>query len=244
MIMVNSRNQAHYFYSLMIVLSVLTVTACGGGGGGSSPVTAPPFIFAALSSFPTGSVPAGFTTGASVQIKNASNMTDITNATVTMNGTSLTYSSVSQDYVGNVIVSPGSPVTVTATIGSNTYSASGNQFSSYPAISSPVSNSSWLGAVSIPVSWSGGTPAQGAIAYGIGVLDAGNPNGMLAWPPGFDLKQELISSLSDTIPGTSLAPGSYLVIACIVGNAVVISNAAANSFLAFAGCNYVPITEQ
>jgi hypothetical protein len=233
----------------MIVLSVLTMAACGGGGGSSSvttpPVTTPPFIFAGLSSFPTGSIPAGFTTGASVQIKNASGGTNITNATVTMNGISLVYSSASQDYVGDVIVSPGSSVTVTATIGSNTYSASGNQFSSYPVISSPASNSLWLGAENIPVSWSGGTPTQNAIAYGIGVLNANNPNGMLAWPAGFDLKQELISSSSDTIPGSSLlAAGNYLVIVCIVGNAVVIPNATTDSFLAFAGCNYVPITEQ
>jgi hypothetical protein len=237
------KKQSHYFYSLMIVLWVLTMSACGGGGGGSSPVTTPPFIFAALSSFPTGSgaIPQGFNTGASVQIKNTSGGTNITNATVTMNGTSLTYNSVSQDYVGNVIVSPGSPVTVIANVGGSTYTASGNQFSTYPVISSPASNSTWTVSNPIPVSWSDGTPAQSAVAYGIGVLDVNNPNGALAWPAGFDLNTELITSLTDTIPANSLVPGHYFVIACIIGNAVAIPNATVDSLLAFAGCNYVPI---
>lgn len=243
MIMMTWKKQSHYFYSLMVVLSVLTMTACGGGGGGgSSPVTTPPFIFAALSSFPTGSIPAGFTTGATVQIKNTSGGTDITNATVTMNGTSLMYNSTFHEYVGDVIVSPGNQVTVTATIGSNTYSASGTQFSTYPAISSPVSNSTWSVSNAIPVSWSGGAPTQNAVAYGIGVLDVNNPNGDLVWPASFYLKQESISTLSDTIPANSLATGSYFVIACIVGNAAAIPNATADSLLAFGGCNYVPIT--
>jgi hypothetical protein len=238
------KKQSHYFYSLMIVLSVLTMTACGGGGGGSSPATTPPFIFAVLSSFPTGSggIPQGFNTGASVQIKNTSGGANITNATVTMNGTSLTYNSVTQDYVGNVIVSPGSPVTVIANFGGSTYTASGNQFSTYPVISSPVSNSTWTVSNPIPISWSAGTPPPNAAFYGIGVLDVNNPNGMLAWPAGFDLKTELITSLTDTIPANSLVPGHYFVIACIAGNAVAIPNATVDSLLAFAGCNYVPIT--
>lgn len=223
---------------------MLTMTACGGGGGGSSSGTTPPFIFAGLSSFPTGSIPAGFTTGASVQIKNTSGGTNITNATVTMNGTSLTCNSASQDYVGDVIVSPGSSVTVTATIGSKTYSASSNQFDSYAVISSPASDSSWTASNPIPVSWLGGTPPQNILGYGIGVLNVNDPNGMLVWPAGFTLKAESIGTFADTIPAGSLTPGSYFVIVCVIGNAVAIPNATADSFLAFGGCEYVPITVQ
>ena len=186
MIMKTQKKQSYYFYSIFIVLSTLTIIACSGGGGSGSGTT-PPFIFAGLSSFPTGSVPAGFTTGVSVQIQDGSSGANITNAIVTINGTSLVYSSVSQDYVGNVVVAPGSSATITATIGSNTYSASGNQFSSYPTISSPVSNSAWTASSPIPVSWSDGAPSQNAIAYGIGVLDVNNPNGALAWPAGFNV---------------------------------------------------------
>jgi hypothetical protein len=236
--MMTWKKQGYSFYSMIIVFSLLTMTACSGGGSGSG--SPPPFIFAVLSSFPTGSIPAGFTTGASVQIQDASSGANITNATVTMNGTPLQYSLVSQDYVGDVVVAPGSTVTVTATVGSYTYSASGNQFSSYPTLSSPVSNSSWTASNPIPVSWAGGLPTQNAIAYGIGVLDVNNPDGALAWPRGFDIKPESIFTFSDTIPANSLALGNYFMIACIVGNAVAIPNATADSILAFAGCNYVP----
>ena len=58
------------------------------GGGGQAP-SASPFIAAELNSFPTGSIPNGFNTGASVEVLDDSSGLPITTASVVTNGVPL-----------------------------------------------------------------------------------------------------------------------------------------------------------
>jgi len=122
------------------------LAACGGGGGdglaGGSSGSAP-YIFASLVSFPAAAVPPGFVpptfnTSASVQVLDDSSGVPIANASVSVNGVVLTYSAANQDYEGNIAIAPGHGVTLSANVGGTTYTVSGTQLTSYPAISAPL----------------------------------------------------------------------------------------------------------
>ena len=103
-----------------------------------------------------------------------------------MNGVALTYNATNQDYEGNLLVAPGASVTLSVTLGGNTYTASGTQVTSYPTITAPVSGATWTASMDNTVIWSGGTPTTNA-QYDLGVLDAGN--GQLVWPSNNFIKQ-------------------------------------------------------
>jgi hypothetical protein len=226
------RNKFIVSLGISLFLSI-SLFGCGGGGG-SSPPPPTPSIQAILFSIPTGSVlPANF--------KNAvASVTDpgtnITTATVVMNGVTLTYNAslTHQDYEGNVTVSPGGRVALSATVGGNTYSASGTQFMTYPTISSPVSGATFTASMSNTVTWSEGAPLANA-AYLIGVLDAADPNG---GTPYFQAVSAGTNSFS--IPANSLTVGSGVL---IVGITIPVKiPAVTGSALVIGGFNYVPIT--
>ena len=238
---------AFLFLSLTLILN-----SCGrGGGGGAIPFVLPaaPFIAAELDSFPTGSVPpgllpSGFNSIASVFVIDDSSGAPITNAAVTMNGVTLTYNGTNQDYEGNLTVDPGESVTLRVTVGGVTYTASATQFTSYPAITAPVSGAAWPASIANTITWSGGAPTINALFYGLGVLDAADPNGPLVWPSGTGDVIQLVSlgTSSFSIPGNSVTAGNRLVIVGIASDDVVIPNAASGSALVFGGFNYVPIS--
>ena len=229
--------------SSLVVL--LLLAACGGGGGGGetppqpSP-TGPPFIAAELDSFPTGSVPTGFNRGATVAVLDDSTGASITTATVVMNGVTLTYDATNQDYEGNVVVAPGGAVTLSVAVGGSTYTASTFQMTSYPTISAPASGATWDSSIANIVTWSGGAPTANAI-YGLGVLDAADPN-TLIWPLDQSLQGVPIGTTSSSIPAFSVTAGNRLVIVGIARSGVAIPNAASGSSLVVVGANYVPIT--
>jgi len=226
----------------------LLLAACGGGGGGdggSNSSVAPPQIFATLISFPTGAVPPGFVpdgfnTGAGVEVLDNSGSAPITNASVSINGTPLAYSAANRDYEGNLVVAPGSTVALSVTVGGATYTASGIQFTSYPAISAPSPGATWVSSGTNVVAWSGRAPATKA-AYALGVLDAADPANQLVWPSGNSLQVVPESTTSFSINPNSLTVGNRLV---IVGIATIVDvpNAAPNSGIALTGFNYVPIS--
>jgi len=229
--------------SSLVVL--LLLAACGGGGGGGETPLPPsptgsPFIAAELDSFPTGSVPTGFNRGAWVAVLDDSTGASITTATVVMNGVTLTYDATNQDYEGNVVVAPGGAVTLSVAVGGSTYTASTTQFTSYPTISAPASGATWDSSIANIVTWSGGAPTANAI-YGLGVLDAADPN-TLIWPLDQSLQGVPIGTTSSSIPASSITAGNRLVIVGIGKFAVAIPNAAAGSSLFVAGFNFVPIT--
>lgn len=223
----------------LIVSFALLLTSCGGGGGGGSSSTPPPLIEALLFSFPHGSTyPANFA-NAMVIVLDSSTGTSITNASVTMTGTALTYNSAlsHQEYEGNVVVDPTSPVNVVVKVGGITYTASGTQFAAsyYPTITAPARGDLWSATNANAVSWSGGTPPTNA-AYLLGVLDATDPN---AGNPYFDAFPTNPSPYS--VLANSLTVGNHYV---IVGMSTLasIANAYAGSYFLFGGFNYVPIT--
>jgi hypothetical protein len=227
------------FFSLSIIF---ILTSCSGGGGGGS-TTGSPLIYAEIDSFPTGSTPPGVNTDAGAAVYDTSGAR-ITTATVIVNGVTLTYNPTYKKYEGIVGVAPGGAVDLSVTVGGSTYTASATQFTSYPVISAPVSGATWTASIANTVTWSGGTPIASAQAYGLGVLDAADPNGSLIWPLGTDdvLQKVSIGTTSYSIPSNSLTVGNRLVVVAIGTSGVEILNAAPGSRLTVAGFNYVPVT--
>ncbi len=224
------------------VLIAVVLTTCGGGGGGGVSAVAPPLIQATLVSFPTGSAPPGFlppsfNSGAVVTVNDA-NGASISNARVTMNAAILTYNDTYKDYEGYLAVALGDSVGLSVTIGGNTYTASGTQFTTYPTISAPVAGAAWQASNTNIITWSEGAPLTNAF-HMLGVLDAANLT--LVWPTNDSFEAVPIGTLSYSIPANSLTAGNLLVFVGI-GAPVNIPNAATDSFLAISGFNYVPIT--
>ena len=224
--------------TLLAVLS-FALSSCGRGGGEVPP--APPFIGAQLSNFPTGFVPPGLTTGASVVVLNDSNGDSITTATVTMNGVNLTYNAINRDYEGDVVVPPGGAVTLSVTDASGTYTVSTTQFTSYPTVLAPASGDTWDSSAANTVMWSGGAPTANA-EYVFGILDATDPNGLVQWPDSNFLQEVPLATTSFSIPAVSIPGGSRSMIVGIASSGTPIPNAAPGSSLFVAGFNYVPIT--
>jgi hypothetical protein len=229
---------------LLAGLFILFSGACGLTDNDSNSGPNIPFIVAELVNFPAGSEPAGFNSGATVAIKETNTGIIITNATVMMSGISLPFSTSEQQYIGDVIVLSGQTVTLSVTVGVGTYTAMSNQFTTYPAISSPMSGSMLFANAAIPVLWSGGTPAASIVGYGIGILNANDPNGPLVWPANGLLRKVSPTLFSVDVPAGSLVAGSYLVLACVAGNSVTVQNATVDSVLSLIGCSHVPITVQ
>ena len=228
-------------YLLLLSVALLgalafALSSCGGGGDGEQP--GPPFIRAELNSFPPGGAPPGFTSNALVGV--FSNGNAIANASVTMNGVPLAYNATDEGYEGNVVVAPGGAVSLSVTLGGNTYTASATQFTSYPTISAPAAGA-FDQTVANAVTWSSGAPIVNATEYVLGVLDAGNPNAPLVWPENRFLKQIPLATTSFSIPPTSVNGGDRLLIAGISVDRAI-PNAASGSVLSVAGFNYVPIT--
>lgn len=233
-----------FMTALLILPLALILNSCGGGGGSIYSSWAP-FIVAELVSFPTGSVPSGltpfgFNSMASVFVIDDYTGKPIPHASVTINGVMLTYNSNGQDYEGNLTVVTGERVTLSVTVSGNTYTAAGTQFTSYPAISTPVTGESWHTGYDSTIMWSGGAPAAYAY-YGLGIVDASDPKGSLVWPPDGFIKTVALDTTSYSIPANSLAAGSRHVVVGIMSD-VNIPDAAFGSALVLSGFNYVPMT--
>jgi hypothetical protein len=224
---------------LSAVLS-FALSSCEGGGG-NEPAPAPPLIVAELNSFPAGYIPTGFNSGAVVAVLDISSGAIVTTASVVMNGTTLNYDATKQYYEGSVVVAPGGSVNLSVTASGMTYTASTNQFTSYPAISEPMSGSTLSSSVSNTVTWSGGAPTANA-SYGVVILDAAHPNSSLIWPLDQAIQDVPIGTTSYAIPAASITAGNRLMVVGISTSGVVIPNAALGSILVVAGFSYVPVT--
>ena len=241
------RGNRNGYVAIWLIVAALCaiVSACGGRGGGGSSAAEPPAIDASLVSFPTGAVPpgfvpAGFNSGASVEVRDNSSGAPIANASVSINGVTLTYSAANQSYEGNLAVAAGDGVTLSVTVGGTTYTSSATQFTSYPTISAPLAGGIWLSRFANFVAWSGGAPTANS-AYVLGVLDSADPNGQPIWPTGNTLQVVPMPTTAFGINSGSLTAGSRLVIVGIA-TAAGIPGAAHNSGIVIAGFNYVPVT--
>lgn len=232
------------FLRFAAVVSCLILAACGsggGGGGGDTSTTAAPYILAGVLSFPETNVPAGFMpTGfnseASVTVLDSSTGEPITNASVSVNGLPLAYDVASQEYVGGISVSPGSSITLNVTVGSATYTTTATQFSAYPAITSPLTDATWVWSESNLAAWSGVAPTTSSL-YALGIFDT---NGELVWPYG-SVQFLPTTTTSYTVPPWSLTTGKRFLIVGLM-DLVDIPNADPDSGLIIGGFNYVPIT--
>ncbi|HKW36859.1 MAG TPA: FG-GAP-like repeat-containing protein [Burkholderiales bacterium] len=222
-------------------LSALAL-GCGGGGGGegddSGATPGPPCIFAQQIDFPTGAVPPGFDIGTLVQVLDNSCSVPIP-ASVTVNGVALSYVAANEDYEGNVVVAPGGTIKLSVTVDGATYAASAVQFASYPTISAPTAGVKWALAASNVVGWSGGASTPTAL-YGIGVLDAADPNGNLVWPASGFVELASLGASNVAIGPGQLSAGNRLVIVGLLDQADIPGTAMGSGFV-FGGFNYVPI---
>jgi len=240
-------------WGAVLAASALLV-GCGGGGGSGGGATggnnAPagaaaraPYIAASVASFPTGAVPPGFVqsgynSGAAVQILDTNVPgAPVSNAVVSVNGMPLAYIAANQDYEADLSLSPGVTITLNVSVGGVTYTATGIQFPSYPAITAPSSGASWYSGADNVVAWSGVAPNANA-EYALGVLDM---NQQLVWPGGNAFLFLPATTSSYPIPATGLSAGNCLLLVGLA-TAVPVPNASAGSGLALSGFNYVPIT--
>jgi hypothetical protein len=230
---------------------VVTAVNANGESADSAEVSATPstapYIKVMALSVQGGGSPMGFLEQAEV-CTDSECITRITDAEITVNGIALTYDGPNEKYTGLVTIALGGAVNVEATIDGETYTVSGTQFSSYPAVSAPASGATWVSSSAHSISWSGGAPTAGA-AYAVGVIDG---SGHFAYPQGDHGPSELaIGTHSLTVPANALAAGSHQVMVGIAtagmvaqtSGGIAISGAAAGSGLWLGAiATFVPVT--
>jgi fibronectin type 3 domain-containing protein len=139
--------------------------------------------------------------------------TPIANATVTLNGATLAYVAGNGQYeasspqpahgasVGlSVTIPAGGPATP------GTYTASGNQYSTFPSVSSPTSGATWQGGSANTVTWTAGAPTASS-EYVVGIFD---PNTGNFFPGPNGPVSVAVGTTTYTLPAGSItAAGSY-----------------------------------
>ena len=181
-------------------------------------------------------------TGAALseQVLVAGSPSPITNATVTINGTSAPYNSGTSSYVGGAVIAAGASVTLSVTIPGDpvTYTVTTNQFTTYPTIITPAANATWLANSNNQIAWTVGAPVTGSTQYVAGVTNNtfsswpfGNGNGPNSYP----------NNTPAIVPGNTIPAGSWNVVAGIEGT-VSIPTALPGSVLVVGAASIVPIT--
>ena len=216
--------------------STSSTSSSGSMGATSSSTATQPLIKGQILSFPTEAAPALYVgaannTAATIAVMDQTGTTPMTGATVTVNGTALTYQSANQVYWGTLNISPGSSVSIVVTVNGVTYDASYTQFNTYPTITSPAQNSNWSSQSNNLVSWTGVLP-DSVSQYLLGVIGT---DGTVVWPSN-DIFQGTTDS-SFTIPSGSLTAGARLVLVGIADQTSV-SGGASGSEIAYSGFNY------
>lgn len=217
------------FFSLFII----SCGGSGGSGGNAASAGTAPYIYAELESM------SGTNSSvAVVYVIDAANGNPYTNAVVTVNNVSLSYNASYQGYHGNLIVAPGDSVTLTVNLNGQIYAAIGRQFTSYPAITSPVAGGTWRTNTVNDITWTSVVPDADAF-YGVGVVD--NDSGRLIWPSDGYLATVSAGVRSYRIWSNSLTIGKRSVLVS-VARFVPIPGTAAGSGLIISGFSDSPIT--
>jgi hypothetical protein len=190
-----------YFCSTLLCLAAATIaTGCSTSSpsGPKGSTAKGPLIQALILSIASGTNPLGWLESVSVV---DSTSTPIANATVTVNGTALTYNSGSQQYQGSIAVAAGAAVNLSVTVGANVYTGSGRMFSSFPTISAPSSGATWQRSNANTVTWSGGAPTAGA-DYVMAIFQSSG----IVYPSAGGAPLELpLATTSVNIPAASIA---------------------------------------
>lgn len=221
------------------VALVLLAAACGSGGS-STGLLPPAGIGAVILSLPPGVAPPGAHAAAVVVVDPATGA-PLPGAAVLVNGVSLPYVAADQAYEGAVAIGPGDPVAVSVTVSGRSYAATAQQIAAAPAVVEPPPGAAWASGCPASLSWSGGSPAPGDVAFLLAfdplrpdaapVLDldglpAGGGSvalGAGALPPG-DLT--LLAGLRRELPFPGAAPGSALLVAVASARPLHVADAA------------------
>lgn len=211
-------NDVEYFYQVTASNSV-------GESAGSSEVSATPSATAAL--------PAPFIKATSlhwelpkvsgVPIQEVRICTDstcatpVSDATVTMNTSSVPWSATNQRYEGNVMPAPSYHVTLTVTIpagslvAAGTYTATIDTYATVPTVTMPTAGTTWSRAVAHDLTWTAGAPTATTpgSTYVVGINNSVGtffPVKTLNGPT-----ESSIGSTTFTLPaGTLPAAGTYV----------------------------------
>ena len=198
-------NGATYFF---------VVTAVNGNGESTTssevnatPAATPsaaPFIQATILSLPGVGNPLSWLQHVDVYTDN-SLATPITNATVIVNGVTLVFDASRGTYTGGVgNIAPGATVTVSVTVGSSVYTATGTQYTTFPILTAPTGETALLAANANTFTWTAGAPTAGA-AYLFGLVD--EITNRIVYPFGnFGLLE--VGATSFILPPNSVAAGS------------------------------------
>ncbi|HSN15885.1 MAG TPA: hypothetical protein VLT61_14735 [Anaeromyxobacteraceae bacterium] len=107
-------------------------------------------------------------------------MANVTNATVTMNSTTVPWDAVREAYeASSPMPNPGAGVTVTVVIpaggavAAGTYTATGTMYTAAPVVTSPTFNEAWTRTAQHTMTWTAGAPTttSPASAYVVGIMD-------------------------------------------------------------------------
>jgi outer membrane protein assembly factor BamB len=222
-----------------------TISSCGGGGGGKAvsppPANAPTIVASVVTFGGTAqvlSLPQGYNTIADVQVQDPATGAAITTATVTIDGTPASYVVSDQLYEAILGLNTGVTVTVSVSVNGVTYTASHQNYGTYPAITAPTANTTWSSQQTNLVSWTG-TPPDSTSNYSVGVLSSAT--GGLVWPAGGRFQTVQPPNVSTSIPAGGLGAGSYLVLVGLV-DLLPFSGAATGSELGIGGFAYAQIS--
>ena len=206
-----------------------------------------PFIIAGVLSLASGSNPFNWLQQIYIYT-DSTQTTPITNASVTINGTTLVYSPEAEAYNGNVIIAPGATVNLVVTIGNTICTATGTQFTTFPSITAPTSGATWQAADTNTINWTAGAPTTDA-SYFVEILDL--PGVHTAWPTSNNIGIST-SLTSCSVPANSLQSGGTYEVRVGIGTAgigdftegIPVTNAATGSGLWIGSEAFVTITVQ
>lgn len=238
------------FFHSFTLFALLLLSACGGGGstGGGGSNNAPPGISATVLSFDDQSRALGLSPGpgnssAQVTIKD-DNDVPISNATVTINGTALSYVASLRAYSGSLTVQLGETISLSVTVAGALYTGTGRQFDAYPTIyalptiHAPTATTVWTTQMANRISWQGAVPGPRSTAA-VGVMD--RDTGAQLWPAGGVLQSGgSVRSDSVTVPGSTLTPGNRLILVGSVDGATI-SGAKTGSVLTVSAFSAQPV---
>jgi outer membrane protein assembly factor BamB len=216
---------------IALLLVAAALASCGGGGGSGSS-QAPPKIYAQILTLNTEALASiQYETSAYIQVADKTTNAAITNAAVTVNGTPLSYSAADQAYEGTLSIAAGATVTVAVAVNGHSYTATAQNFSTFPSITSPVSGTTWSAQADHLVGWSGVVP-DSTSQYAVGIESTSGT--ALAWPSTGAYALEPSSQNSVTVPSGSLPAGNYYILVGIV-DPLSFSGAATGSGLLIGG---------
>jgi outer membrane protein assembly factor BamB len=228
-----------------LAVSALVLAGCGGGGGGggnAGGASVQPYIVAAVLAFPANGAPPGFIADGSTstgvaQIFNQKTGAPIGNATVRMNGVTLTYYDADQEYVAPLHVLPGDAISVDVTLNGARYSASSRMYSAYPTIIAPAPDTTWAVQDTNLISWSGAAPT-GSSSYAIGVMDT---LGNFVWPADGNFQLLNTSQTSFSVPAGGLTTTGLRFVLVGLIDVLGLPGAAPGSGFLVGGFGYAPV---